>query len=92
MTESLNYFVKDPDAILDYTIDWLNWLCSDTIVTGTWVVPSGITRVTDTITTTTATIWLSGGTVGKSYNLVNKINTSGGRADNRTISLMVREK
>jgi hypothetical protein len=92
MTSSLNYFVKDPDAILDYTVDWLNWLCSDTIVTGTWVVPAGITRISNSITTTTCSIWLSGGTNGMSYNLTNRIITTGGRNDDRTVSVMVREK
>lgn len=92
MTDSRNYFVKDPDAILDYTVDWLNWLCLDTIVTGTWIVPSGITKVTSTITTTTSTVWLSGGSVDHSYDLINRINTSGGRTDDRTISIMVRNK
>ena len=74
---SSNRFWKDPNAILDYSIPWATWLGTDTIVTSTWIVPTGITKVTDTKTTTTTTIWLSGGTVGAEYALVNRITTVG---------------
>ena len=85
-------FYKDPDAVLDYTIDWETWLDSDTISTSTWTVPSGITKASDTNTTTTTTIWLSGGTAGTSYDLLNRVVTAGGRTDDRTITIIVREK
>lgn len=83
---------KDPDAILDYVIDWSTWLDSDTISTSVWVVPSGITEDSDSNTTTTATIWLSGGTLGTSYSVVNRITTAAGRTDDRTITITIREK
>jgi len=85
-------FAKDPDATLDYMIDWSDWLDSDTISTSIWTVPSGITKDSDTNSTTTATIWLSGGTAGQSYKLVNRIVTACGRTDDRTIRIIVREK
>ena len=85
-------FYKDPDAVLDYTIDWETWLDSDTISTSTWTVPSGITKNTDTNTTTTTTIWLSGGTAGISYDLLDRIVTAAGRTEDRTIAIIVREK
>ena len=78
-------FQKDPDAVLDYMVDWTRWLGTDTIATSDWIVPTGITETTATATTTTATIWLSGGTPGVSYSIVNRIITSAGRADDRTI-------
>jgi len=90
--DSHNYFVKDPDAILDYIVDWINWLCSDTIATGTWTVPTGITKVSNSITDTEAIVWLSGGTAGHSYDLTCRIITAGGRVDDRTISILVRHK
>ena len=85
-------FVKDPDAILDYQIDWATWLGTDTIATTTWKVTTGITKVSDTKTTTTATIWLSGGTANTDYTAACKITTAGGRADERTITIIVRQK
>lgn len=82
---------KDPDAILDYTANWATWLDGDTISTSTWTVPSGITKVTDSNTTTTATIWLSGGTAGEKYEIKNTITTAGGRKDERTFKLTVKD-
>ena len=83
-------FFKDPDAVLDYQVDWSDWLVSDTINTSTWIVPTGIVNDSDTNTTTAATIWLSGGTIGTNYSLVSRIVTAGGRTDDRTITIMVR--
>lgn len=85
-------FEKDPDAILDYQINWAIWLSTDTIGTSTWTVPTGITKVTDTSTTTTATIWLSGGTADTDYRLVNKITTANGRTEERSIWIKVRNQ
>jgi len=85
-------FTKDPDATLDYQIDWSDWLDSDTISTSTWTVPSGITKDSDTASTTATTIWLSGGTAGESYELVNQIVTAAGRTDDRTITVIVKER
>lgn len=86
-------FTKDPDAILDYRIDWSSWLgSSDTISTSTWTVPSGITKDSDSKTTTVAVIWLSGGTLGDDYELVNHIVTADGREDDRTITIQIRPK
>lgn len=88
-------FVKDPNAVIDYKIDWSAWLTAaddDTISTSTWIVPSGITKDSDSKTTTTATVWLSGGTAGEDYAITNRIVTAGGRTEDRTIRIMVREK
>lgn len=85
-------FVKDPDATLDYLVNWSDWLLTDTIVTSTWTVPTGITKVSDTNTTTTATIWLSSGIVGVVYDCINKIITASARTDQRTIHVYVLEK
>lgn len=87
-----NRFLKDPDAVLDYMVDWSDWLDSDTISTSTWTVTTGITEDSDTKSDTTTTIWLSGGTVGTEYELVNRIVTAGGREDDRTIMIKVQEK
>ena len=41
-------FPKDPDAVLDYYLDWGPWLAGDTIVTSAWAAtapsPSVILR------------------------------------------------
>lgn len=78
-------FPKDPNAVLDYTLDWALWLNGDTISTSTWTVPAGITNVLATKTTTATTIWISAGTLATSYSVVNKIVTTNGRTEERTI-------
>lgn len=89
---SIATFLKDPNAILDYQVDWSPWLGVDTITTSDWIVPTGITKQSETNTATTATIWLSGGTAGTKYQLTNRITTAGGRTDDRTITISVKER
>ena len=85
-------FFKDPDSVMDFAVDWSDWLDSDTISTSTWAVPTGITNDTDTNTTTVATIWLSGGTIGKQYTLTNRIVTAAGRTADRSFKLKMINK
>lgn len=86
-------FIKDPDAKLDYTIDWSSWLTdSETISSVVWTVGTGITEESTSNTTTTATIWLSGGTAGERYAAACRITTSDSRIDERTIFIMVAER
>lgn len=85
----------DPNAKLDYAIDWSAWLQSgETINASTWTVPEGITEATPASSETdgVATIWLTGGTVGQNYAVTNHITTSMGREDDRSLHLRVIER
>lgn len=84
-------YVKDPDASKDYAVDWSAWLATDTIATVTWLVPDGLTHDSgsDSHTTTEATIWLEGGTVGQFYVVTSRITTAGGREDDRSFRIQV---
>jgi hypothetical protein len=83
-------FLKDPNAILDYKFDWVSWLAAgETISTSTMTVQTGITKDSESNTTTTATVWLSGGTEGNRYTVTNRITTNQGRTDDRTILIRV---
>lgn len=73
----------------DYQIDWSAYIGDDTISTSTWTVPAGITKVSDTNTTTTTTIWVSGGTGGNTYRLDNEIVTAAGRTYKRSLRIRV---
>lgn len=88
--------LKDPDATLDFGVRWGAWLAkndpNDTISASAWTVPSGLTQVSTSYTTTTTTIWLAGGTAGTSYDVTNRIVTTGGRTDDRTIRINVQER
>lgn len=89
---ALNWPDKDPNEVLDFTIDWSETLGADTISSSSWIVPSGITEDSDTNTATTTTIWLSGGTEDERYSLVNRIVTLGGRTFDQTVRIRVRTK
>lgn len=85
----MGYYVKDPEAVLDYHSDWTAWLDGDVITASTWTADPGITIETDpphaaTHDDTTTTVWLSGGTPGTVYSVTNHITTAAGREDDRT--------
>ena len=85
-------FVKDPNAVLDYYVDWTRWLNGDTIATSVWTVAAGLAVANDTHTTTAATVWLSGGTVGETYKVTNRITTTGGRTEDRSFDVKIAER
>jgi hypothetical protein len=86
-------WLKDPSAIIPYTIDWTKWLIgSDTISTSSWTVPSGITKDSDTHDTKTCTIKLSGGTAGQEYTITNKVVTTGGITDERSFTITIEDR
>ena len=88
--------LKDPDADLDWTIDWSGWLATgETIEESVWSAPddSGI-EVHDSVldeAKTKATAWLNGGAEGR-HLVTNSIVTSAGRKDNRSLLVTVRER
>lgn len=81
---------KDPEAVLDYLLNWSEWLSSgDSVDTSTWSIEA-ISGDTDPLTTTssassatTTTVKLSGGTIGNLYKVYNTITTAGGLTDRR---------
>lgn len=87
-----NAWSKDPNSVLDYAVDWSAWLGTDTIATATWTVPTGLTKASDSATTTVATVWLSGGTVGTEYSVNCRITTAGGRTEDQTLVFYIRER
>lgn len=83
--------LKDPNDVLDYTINWSTWLGADTIASSTWTVPTGLTAGVTSNSTTATTIWLSGGTAGVTYLVTNKIVTAAGRTKEDSIVIMGRD-
>ena len=86
-------FIKDPNAILDYSIEWSKWLAGDQIATSEWSTSDqsfGATGGSNTATRTT--VWLSGGAVGQSYTVTNQITTVGGRTDDRSFTIQVQDR
>lgn len=46
----------------------------------------------DSFTTTAATVWLSGGSLGENYSVVNHIVTADGREDDQTLTIRISNK
>lgn len=95
MAEKSRTFRKDPDAKLDYGIDWNTdgYLATgETISASTWTVPTGITEVSSEFSGTVTKIWLSGGTAGETYTIANRITTTAGRIDERSFDIVVEER
>lgn len=89
---------KDPDDVLDYSIDWSEQLEADgaegypdTISNVVWTVPAPLSKNSQTLGSGIATAWISGGEDGTRYEIRCRITTSGGRTYDRTVSLAVRQ-
>lgn len=84
--------LKDPNATLDYYIDWTSWLSSgESIVTSTWTCTNTTITLPSTTNfgTATTTVWVASGIAGEVYNITNRIATSGTRTEERTIQFTV---
>ncbi len=89
-------FEKRPAEVKDYQVDWSRHLLvggvdvGDTISTSSWAVETGITKNTDTKTSSTTTVWLAGGTEGTHYTVTNTVVTAQGRTYERSIVIQVK--
>ena len=86
--------IKDPNAVLDYTFDWTLWLDDvvDAIATKSIVAATGITVDSSQISGKKVIVWLSGGTAGQKYQVTCRITTAGGRTDDRSIFIKMKER
>lgn len=87
---------KDPDAVLDYGIDWKAWLVpGDTITESSWEVTDGGSALvidSEFSDSTVTGLWLSGGTPKGRYKVTNHIVTSAGREDDRSLTINVDDR
>jgi hypothetical protein len=93
---------KDPDEIEDFSLDWTARLAGDAIASSLWIVPSGIIGSSESIVNNGnigalanrygTIIWLSTGTLGISYTLINRIETTGGRTYDQSVKLKIKTR
>lgn len=86
---------KDPDEVLDYRINWAGRLTSESVASSSWEITGPdalLVQNSATIEDVETVIWLSGGTLGKTYSLTNHIVTSAGREMDQTVTLKIRQK
>lgn len=81
----------DPDAIVDYAMDWTQWLAGDNLDTVAWTITNG-TEASSSNTTKVATVFIQSATPGKWVSMRCEITTTGGRTEHRTIKARAREK
>ena len=94
-----HFIEKDPFAVLDYSLDWTNWMPSgDTIsaltVTAETISGDAAPLTIDSTTNTDyiATSNISAGTVGNVYNVEYRITTTNGLKDSRNFRIKVVER
>lgn len=88
---------KDPNSTLDYEIDWSEWLGDgESIASSAWsCADTSITLATPSATATTTKVWISGGTVGTSATITNRVTTDSSpvaRIEDRSIVLKIKER
>ena len=93
------FIEKDPYAVLDYTLDWTNWMPSGDTITSISVSAETITGDTTPLTIDStsntdylATANISAGTAGNIYNVEFKIVTTNGLQDSRNFRIKVLER
>lgn len=90
-------FLKDPQASLDYRVDWAAALGSGaTISASSWTVrpaeASGITVSTEGLQGLVATARLGGGVPGHVYVVGNRVTLSDGTSDERSLTIRVEDR
>jgi hypothetical protein len=89
----MSFRLIDPDEKLDFTVDFSSWLDTGVLITGTpaWTIsPTGPTIGDQTNTTTAASIFVSGATLGVVYLLSCKITTDAAVAQTAERSITIR--
>lgn len=104
---SFKWANKDPDEILDYSVDWSRFLGTATISSVAWYVDNasgaktaitsgatvnGIQNVSQTNTNTVATINLGLGTLNEEYKFYCRMTDSTGSIAERVIKLRIKEQ
>lgn len=95
------YIEKDPDAILDYSIDWTDWLAQgDSLQTSVWTVSTvtadyrPLVQNSNTVNTVTSvgTVFIGNGSAGNTYTLTNRITTDSGLTDERYFRMRIKNR
>lgn len=103
---SLKWPSKDPDEVLDYSLDWSRFLnAEETIASVSWfidvdgvkldwpegAVVNGIQNISTTKTDSIATIYLGMGTPNTTYKITCRIETSTSVITERVVRIKIRD-
>lgn len=70
---------QTPEEYLDWSVNWVGRLGSDTITGSIWAASPTLAVTDGGFDDTTTTIWITGGTAGQYYTIINTITTTDGR-------------
>jgi hypothetical protein len=90
-------FLKDPDALLDYAVDWGAALGVGTsIAASDWAVrpdePGGLSVMRADLAGAVASVRLAGGVPGHVYAVGNLVTLADGTADERSLTIRVEDR
>ena len=88
-------WAKDPDASLDYSVDWTDWLADipgDSIANMYASNSAGLQVIAQALRGAVTAVQVKGGVVGAMESVTIRIATALGRIDERTIKLLVQER
>lgn len=93
----MTLLLKDPEATLDYSVDWgADYLAGDVLTESSWTVSpaeaGGVSIVSSRFDLLQSTVEVSGGVAGRIYRLTNHVVTAEGREDSRSIMLRVEKR
>lgn len=93
----MSFLLKDPEAVLDYAVDWgADYLSGDALTDSRWTVSpaeaGGVEVVSSRHDPRQATVQVGGGLAGRVYRLTNHVTTAEGREDSRSITLRVERR
>lgn len=84
----------DPEELLDRQVSWVKNLDDgETLVNSTFTVADGDVEIsTQSFSDTIATVWLTGGTLDTTCEVLNHIVTSAGREREQTMKIKIKAK
>jgi hypothetical protein len=92
----MSFYLKDPQARVDYAIDWAAYLDGQTIVDSLWAIApvetGGVAIEDESFEPARTAARLTGGITGHCYNVSNQVTFSDGTTDERSIALRVEER
>lgn len=83
------YGEQGASDVLDWSIDWTQWLEADAIASSLWTAEAGINIDDPLVVDGVAIVWVSGGQPGRAYKLTNQITTESGRVSERSIQVTI---
>lgn len=84
--------IKDPNAVLDYGIDLVDWLNNSDSLASVTGIAVGITADNVRILGSQVLANISGGTVGEEASYTFRFTTAGGMIDDRTIYFDIQDR